>query len=112
MTRLIASEFLKLRTTRTFYGLVGFTLGLIYLITVLASALGHHSRSDDVSASPVAAAPAHSMRTLSIGRAEIRQCRMRCHLSGRAGDRSQTAFVPSGWSRCSPSCRWCRCPTR
>jgi ABC-2 type transport system permease protein len=48
MTRLLSAELFKLRTTRTFYGLVGFTLGLIYLITVLASALGHHSRGDDV----------------------------------------------------------------
>jgi ABC-2 type transport system permease protein len=48
MTRLLSAELFKLRTTRTFYGLVGGCLGLIYLITVLASALGHPSRGDDV----------------------------------------------------------------
>ena len=36
MTRLLSAELFKLRTTRTFYGLVGGCLGLIYLITVLA----------------------------------------------------------------------------
>jgi ABC-2 type transport system permease protein len=48
MTRLLGAELFKLRTTRTFYGLVGGVLGLIYLITVLASALGHPNRGDDV----------------------------------------------------------------
>jgi ABC-2 type transport system permease protein len=48
MTRLLSAELFKLRTTRTFYGLVGGCLALIYLITVLAAALGHHTRSDDV----------------------------------------------------------------
>ena len=48
MTRLLGAELFKLRTTRTFYGLVGGCLALIYLITVLASALGKHSRGDDV----------------------------------------------------------------
>lgn len=48
MTRLLGAELFKLRTTRTFYGLVGGCLALVALITVLASALGHHTRSDDV----------------------------------------------------------------
>jgi ABC-2 type transport system permease protein len=48
MTRLLSAELFKLRTTRTFYGLVGGCLGLIYLITVLASSLGHPNRGDDV----------------------------------------------------------------
>jgi ABC-2 type transport system permease protein len=48
MTRLLGAELFKLRTTRTFYGLVGGCLALVLLITVLASALGHHDRSDDV----------------------------------------------------------------
>ncbi len=48
MTRLLSAELFKLRTTRTFYGLVGGVLGLIYLITVLASSLGHPHRGDDV----------------------------------------------------------------
>jgi ABC-2 type transport system permease protein len=38
----------KLRTTRTFYGLVIGCVGLVVVISVLASALGHHTRSDDV----------------------------------------------------------------
>jgi ABC-2 type transport system permease protein len=48
MTRSLSAELFKLRTTRTFYGLVGGCLGLIYLITVLASSLGHPHRGDDV----------------------------------------------------------------
>jgi ABC-2 type transport system permease protein len=48
MTRLLGAELFKLRTTRTFYGLVGGCLALVVVITVLASALGHHQRSDDV----------------------------------------------------------------
>jgi ABC-2 type transport system permease protein len=34
MTALIASEFLKLRTTRSFWVLIGFTLGLVVLTTI------------------------------------------------------------------------------
>jgi ABC-2 type transport system permease protein len=48
MTRLLSAEVFKLRTTRTFYACIGGCLGLIYLITVLASALGHPNRGDDV----------------------------------------------------------------
>ncbi len=39
MNALIASEILKLRTTRTFFGLTGAALGLVLLITTLAAAL-------------------------------------------------------------------------
>jgi ABC-2 type transport system permease protein len=38
MTRLIGAEFFKLRTTRTFYGLVLGAVGLVLLIVILASA--------------------------------------------------------------------------
>jgi ABC-2 type transport system permease protein len=38
MTRLIGAEIFKLRTTRTFYGLVGGALGLVLLIVILATA--------------------------------------------------------------------------
>jgi ABC-2 type transport system permease protein len=38
MTRLVTAEIFKLRTTRTFYGIVGGALGLILLIVVVASA--------------------------------------------------------------------------
>lgn len=40
MTRLLSSEVLKLRTTRTFYALTGSAIGLVVIIAVLASALG------------------------------------------------------------------------
>jgi len=48
MTRLLGAELFKMRTTRTFYGLLAGCLGLIYLITVLASALGHHTGGEHV----------------------------------------------------------------
>jgi len=38
MTRLVTAEIFKLRTTRTFYGIVGGALGLVLLIVVVASA--------------------------------------------------------------------------
>jgi len=38
MTRLIGAEVFKLRTTRTFYGLIAGALGLVLLIVILASA--------------------------------------------------------------------------
>jgi ABC-2 type transport system permease protein len=38
MTRLIGAEMFKLRTTRTFYGLVGGALALVLLIVILATA--------------------------------------------------------------------------
>ena len=41
MTRLIASEFLKLRTTRTFYVLVIIALALVVLPTIPISAFAH-----------------------------------------------------------------------
>jgi ABC-2 type transport system permease protein len=40
MTRLLSSELLKLRTTRTFYALTGGAVALIVIIAVLAAALG------------------------------------------------------------------------
>lgn len=46
MTALIASELLKLRTTRTFFGLTGSALGLVLLITVLAGALAPFEAGD------------------------------------------------------------------
>ena len=48
MTRLLGAELFKLRTTRTFYGLVFGPIALLVLIVVLASALGHHTRADAV----------------------------------------------------------------
>lgn len=40
MTRLLSSELLKLRTTRTFFALMGGAVALIVIIAVLAAALG------------------------------------------------------------------------
>ena len=40
MTRLLSSELLKLRTTRTFYALIGGAVALILIIAVLGAALG------------------------------------------------------------------------
>lgn len=51
MTRLVGSELLKMRTTRTFWGLAGTIFGLVALVTVLTLALdsgpwdAHHVRS-------------------------------------------------------------------
>jgi ABC-2 type transport system permease protein len=47
MTRLIGAELFKLRTTRTFYGLTGISLGLILLIVILVSALADFGPGDD-----------------------------------------------------------------
>jgi ABC-2 type transport system permease protein len=41
VTPLVSAEIFKLRSTRTFYGVVGGALGLVLLIVVLASATGH-----------------------------------------------------------------------
>jgi ABC-2 type transport system permease protein len=38
MTRLVSAEIFKLRTTRTFYGVVGGAIGLVLLIVIIASA--------------------------------------------------------------------------
>ena len=43
MTRLVGAEIFKLRTTRTFYGLVSAALGLVLLIVVVASATAHET---------------------------------------------------------------------
>jgi ABC-2 type transport system permease protein len=48
MTRLLSAELFKLRTTRTFYGIVGIGVGLVLIIAVLASALGKHTADDEV----------------------------------------------------------------
>lgn len=48
MTRLVGAELLKLRTTRTFWGLVGATVGLVLLIVVLTLILDDFRSEDDV----------------------------------------------------------------
>jgi ABC-2 type transport system permease protein len=44
--RLVGAEFFKLRTTRTFYALVGSSLGLVLLIVTLVTALATFSAQD------------------------------------------------------------------
>jgi ABC-2 type transport system permease protein len=46
VTRLVGAEFFKLRTTRTFYGLVGGSLGLVLLIVILVTALADFGPQD------------------------------------------------------------------
>src|SRR6185503_19606788 len=46
MTRLVSAEIFKLRTTRTFYGIVGGALGLVLVIVILVSALVSFSATD------------------------------------------------------------------
>jgi ABC-2 type transport system permease protein len=46
LIRLVSAELLKLRTTRSFWGLAGATLGLVVLITVLTLALDSHLGSE------------------------------------------------------------------
>jgi ABC-2 type transport system permease protein len=46
MTRLVNAEIFKLRTTRTFYGLVGGAIGLVLLIVIIASAAGTWGQGD------------------------------------------------------------------
>ena len=46
MTRLLSAEIFKLRTTRTFYGLVGGSLALVLTIVILVTALVNFSPSD------------------------------------------------------------------
>ena len=43
MTRLVTAEVFKLRSTRTFYGMVGGALALVLVIVILASATGNKS---------------------------------------------------------------------
>jgi ABC-2 type transport system permease protein len=46
MTRLLTAEIFKLRTTRTFYGLVGGSLALVLTIVILVTALVNFSAND------------------------------------------------------------------
>jgi ABC-2 type transport system permease protein len=46
MIRLVGSELFKLRTTRTFYGIVGGSLGLVLVIVILVTALVKFNPSD------------------------------------------------------------------
>ena len=47
MTRLLGAEIFKIRTTRTFYGIIGVGLGLVLVIVLLASILANPHPGDD-----------------------------------------------------------------
>jgi ABC-2 type transport system permease protein len=47
MTRLVTAELFKLRTTRTFYGLVGAELAAVVITAILSAALSHPQPGDD-----------------------------------------------------------------
>jgi ABC-2 type transport system permease protein len=46
MKRLLRSELIKLRTTRTFYALAGVAIGLSLLLTVLTASIGTNTKAD------------------------------------------------------------------
>ena len=67
MTRLVGAELLKLRTTRTFWGLVGATLALVLLIVVLSLALNDAFRNEDDVRSLLSTAGASGLLMLVLG---------------------------------------------
>jgi len=66
MTRLVGAELLKLRTTRTFWGLAGAAAGLVVLIVVLSVALDT-SLSEDNVRNVLATAGLGGLLTLVLG---------------------------------------------
>ena len=72
MTRLVGAELLKLRTTRTFWGLVGATLALVLLIVVLSLALNDAFRNEDDVRSLLSTAGASGLLMLVFGAGEYR----------------------------------------
>ncbi len=67
MIHTLRGELLKLRTTRTFWALVGSTLGLIVLITVLTLALGSDPRTEDEVRSILSTAGAGGLLMIVLG---------------------------------------------
>jgi ABC-2 type transport system permease protein len=67
MSRLVAAELLKLRTTRTFWGLAGATLGLVVLITVLTLALDSGLRDESDVRGVLSTAGASGLLLLVLG---------------------------------------------
>lgn len=67
MTRLVSSELLKLRTTRTFLGLMAGSLALIVVISVPAAAAGKFQTSTDPGRSLLAVAGLAQLFALVIG---------------------------------------------
>lgn len=67
MTRLVRSEFLKLRTTRTFYGVVAGALALILIIVIGASAAGSFNPGDTPGADMLSIASLSQTFALVLG---------------------------------------------
>ena len=67
MTRIVASELLKFRTTRTFWALAGSALGLVMLIVVLTLALDHNLTSEQDARDLLSNAGIYGLLTLILG---------------------------------------------
>jgi hypothetical protein len=67
VTRLVAAELLKLRTTRTFWGLAGSALALVLLIVVLNLALDSGLDTADDVRSLLSSAAIYGLMTLVLG---------------------------------------------
>ena len=65
--RAVRAEVMKLRTTRTFWALVGTTLSLVMLITVLTLALGSDPRNEDDVRSILSTAGAGGLLMIVLG---------------------------------------------
>ena len=67
MIRVVSSELLKLRTTRTFYGLAGAALGLVMLAVVLVLALTDSAFDEDDVRSLLSSAGGAGLMMLILG---------------------------------------------
>jgi ABC-2 type transport system permease protein len=67
VSRLVRAELLKLRTTRTFFGVAGATLGLVLLIVVLTLALTDEFANEDDVRSVLSTAGASGLLLLVLG---------------------------------------------
>jgi ABC-2 type transport system permease protein len=67
VTRVVASELLKMRTTRTFYGLAGAALALVMLAVVLPLALNDDFTSEDDVRSVLSSAGGAGLMMLILG---------------------------------------------
>lgn len=67
MIRLVGSELLKLRTTRTFWATVGSTFGLLLLLVVLSLALSDNFRTEDEVRSLLSSASLSGLLMLILG---------------------------------------------
>ena len=67
MIRVIGSELLKLRTTRTFWALAGSAVGLVLLIVVLSLALDDHLNTEQEVSDLLSTAGLSGLLTLVLG---------------------------------------------